>query len=189
MAMPQGANEDLVVRRAREPRERPGRRRHEQDVVINITGSAAAEQRRRQRHHGGSERCAGPGEPADRPQVGAHGRGRHRRRAERGGDAGISHTSPAASTTNASGADNKPSSTSLDQKSKGSSEEIEDGSNAKSKSEGSGEKYVKSSGLKIDGGDFDVTKPGAGREADREFFPFFLFDVIVLSIARHTPFR
>lgn len=108
---------------------------------------------------------------------------------ERGGDAGISHTSPAASTTNASGADNKPSSTSLDQKSKGSSEEIEDGSNAKSKSEGSGEKYVKSSGLKIDGGDFDVTKPGAGREADREFFPFFLFDVIVLSIARHTPFR
>ncbi|KAI0541494.1 hypothetical protein GGR58DRAFT_456254 [Xylaria digitata] len=36
-----------------------------------------------------------------------------------------------------------------------------------SKSEGTGEQYVKSSGLRADGGDFDVTKPGAGREADR----------------------
>ncbi|KAF3769679.1 hypothetical protein M406DRAFT_343810 [Cryphonectria parasitica EP155] len=32
---------------------------------------------------------------------------------------------------------------------------------------GSGEEYVKSSGLQADGGDFDATKPGAGREADR----------------------
>lgn len=39
---------------------------------------------------------------------------------------------------------------------------------AKSKGEGTGEKYVKSSGLKADGGDFDVTLPGAGREADRK---------------------
>ncbi|KAK7751643.1 hypothetical protein SLS62_006469 [Diatrype stigma] len=38
---------------------------------------------------------------------------------------------------------------------------------AESKGEGTGEKYVKSSGLKADGGDFDVTLPGAGREADR----------------------
>ncbi|KXJ97690.1 hypothetical protein Micbo1qcDRAFT_230278 [Microdochium bolleyi] len=32
---------------------------------------------------------------------------------------------------------------------------------------GDGTLYVKSSGLKADGGDFDVTQPGAGREADR----------------------
>ncbi|KAF2269939.1 hypothetical protein CC78DRAFT_529100 [Lojkania enalia] len=32
---------------------------------------------------------------------------------------------------------------------------------------GTGEKWVKSTGLASEGGDFDVTKPGAGREADR----------------------
>ncbi|KAK4448511.1 hypothetical protein QBC34DRAFT_109556 [Podospora aff. communis PSN243] len=32
---------------------------------------------------------------------------------------------------------------------------------------GTGELYMKSSGLKADGGDFDAAKPGAGREADR----------------------
>ncbi|KAI1659643.1 hypothetical protein F4813DRAFT_353593 [Daldinia decipiens] len=42
-----------------------------------------------------------------------------------------------------------------------------DGPNAKSTGEGTGEQYVKSSGLQADGGDFDATKPGAGREADR----------------------
>ncbi|KAI1106883.1 hypothetical protein F4804DRAFT_299365 [Jackrogersella minutella] len=42
-----------------------------------------------------------------------------------------------------------------------------DGPGAKSKGEGTGEQYVKSSGLKVDGGDFDATNPGAGREADR----------------------
>lgn len=39
-------------------------------------------------------------------------------------------------------------------------------------SEGTGEKWVKSSGLKADGGDFDASAPGAGREADREFSLF-----------------
>ncbi|KAH8668354.1 hypothetical protein BX600DRAFT_254602 [Xylariales sp. PMI_506] len=38
---------------------------------------------------------------------------------------------------------------------------------AKSTGEGTGEKYVKSTGLAADGGDFDATRPGAGREADR----------------------
>jgi hypothetical protein len=33
---------------------------------------------------------------------------------------------------------------------------------------GTGEEWVKTSGLHADGGDFDATKPGAGREADRE---------------------
>ncbi|KAK2604892.1 hypothetical protein N8I77_007785 [Diaporthe amygdali] len=45
--------------------------------------------------------------------------------------------------------------------------EDEDGPGAESKGEGTGEQYVKSSGLAADGGDFDATKPGAGREADR----------------------
>lgn len=51
----------------------------------------------------------------------------------------------------------------------GSAEDDEDPNSprAKSKGEGTGEQYVKSSGLKADGGDFDATKPGAGREADR----------------------
>ncbi|ESZ91240.1 hypothetical protein SBOR_8386 [Sclerotinia borealis F-4128] len=33
--------------------------------------------------------------------------------------------------------------------------------------EGSGEKYIKSTGVVAEGGDFDATRPGAGREADR----------------------
>jgi len=36
-----------------------------------------------------------------------------------------------------------------------------------SSSEGTGEKYVKSTGLAAEGGDFDASRPGAGREADR----------------------
>ncbi|KAI1769199.1 hypothetical protein GGR53DRAFT_229817 [Hypoxylon sp. FL1150] len=46
-------------------------------------------------------------------------------------------------------------------------EEDESGPGAKSTGEGTGEQYVKTSGLQADGGDFDATKPGAGREADR----------------------
>ena len=40
-----------------------------------------------------------------------------------------------------------------------------------SKEPGTGTQYVKSSGLAAEGGDFDATKPGAGKEADREFLP------------------
>lgn len=47
--------------------------------------------------------------------------------------------------------------------------EDKDGPQKESKSEETGEKYVKSSGMKADGGDFDAANPGAGREADREF--------------------
>lgn len=43
-------------------------------------------------------------------------------------------------------------------------------------SKGTGEQYVKSSGLQADGGDFDATKPGAGREADRKFPGMMLWD-------------
>jgi len=35
------------------------------------------------------------------------------------------------------------------------------------KAQGSGEQYVKSAGLKADGGDFDAANPGAGSEANR----------------------
>jgi len=35
------------------------------------------------------------------------------------------------------------------------------------KEHGTGEEWVKTSGMHADGGDFDATKPGAGREADR----------------------
>lgn len=48
-----------------------------------------------------------------------------------------------------------------------SSEEDQDHHDA-----GTGELYVRSSGLKADGGDFDAAAPGAGREADREFLFF-----------------
>ncbi|KAF7535131.1 hypothetical protein G7Z17_g13260 [Cylindrodendrum hubeiense] len=34
-------------------------------------------------------------------------------------------------------------------------------------SKGTGQEYVRTTGLAADGGDFDATKPGAGREADR----------------------
>ncbi|KAH8790615.1 hypothetical protein BGZ57DRAFT_1000768 [Hyaloscypha finlandica] len=45
--------------------------------------------------------------------------------------------------------------------------EEEDGLQKESHGEGTGEKYVKSSGVVADGGDFDAASPGAGREADR----------------------
>lgn len=48
----------------------------------------------------------------------------------------------------------------------------DDGIQKESVGEGTGEKYVKSSGLKADGGDFDAANPGAGKEADRKSFVF-----------------
>lgn len=43
----------------------------------------------------------------------------------------------------------------------------EDGPQKESHGEGTGEKYVKSTGLKADEGDFDAANPGAAKEADR----------------------
>lgn len=51
----------------------------------------------------------------------------------------------------------------------GLDEKEENGPQKVSHGEGTGEQYVKTSGLAADGGDFDATKPGAGREADRKF--------------------
>ncbi|RQM06327.1 hypothetical protein DH86_00001127 [Scytalidium sp. 3C] len=45
--------------------------------------------------------------------------------------------------------------------------ESDDKPQSESHGEGTGEKYVKSSGVKADGGDFDAANAGAGREADR----------------------
>lgn len=39
-----------------------------------------------------------------------------------------------------------------------------------SEEKGTGEKWVKSTGVAADGGDFDATKPGAGKEAERKLF-------------------
>ncbi|KAI0123819.1 hypothetical protein BJ170DRAFT_96712 [Xylariales sp. AK1849] len=69
-----------------------------------------------------------------------------------GGDAGHSETVAGDDTTS---------------KAKGKDEEDPNDPHAASKGEGTGEQYVKSTGVKADGGDFDATKPGAGREADR----------------------
>jgi len=58
----------------------------------------------------------------------------------------------------------------LEQKAKAggvSTGEEDDGPQKESHGEGTGEKYVKSSGMKADGGDFDAANPGAGKEADR----------------------
>ncbi|OHW89937.1 hypothetical protein CSPAE12_11447 [Colletotrichum incanum] len=54
-----------------------------------------------------------------------------------------------------------------DDSTSGLEDKKEDDPKAVSRSEGTGEKYIKTSGLAVDGGDFDATKPGAGREADR----------------------
>jgi hypothetical protein len=51
----------------------------------------------------------------------------------------------------------------------GKADDGDDGPQKESKGEGTGEKYVKSSGMKADGGDFDAANPGAGKEADRKF--------------------
>lgn len=44
----------------------------------------------------------------------------------------------------------------------------EGGINEPTHGEGSGEKWIKSSGMKADGGDFDAAAAGAGKEADRK---------------------
>lgn len=46
-----------------------------------------------------------------------------------------------------------------------------EGLGGSSDGKGTGEQWVHTSGLKADGGDFDATKPGAAREADRKSYP------------------
>lgn len=79
---------------------------------------------------------------------------------EHSGDAGNTGLAPTSSTSGVNG-------TSPNAVNETASEDDVNGPRSQNKREGSGEHYVKSSGLRADGGDFDVTKPGAGREADR----------------------
>ncbi|KAI1116212.1 hypothetical protein F5Y14DRAFT_408556 [Nemania sp. NC0429] len=58
------------------------------------------------------------------------------------------------------------STASIGNKSK-SKEDVKEDEGEKYESKGTGEKYVRTSGLHADGGDFDATKPGAAKEADR----------------------
>ncbi|KAG6005499.1 hypothetical protein E4U21_007893 [Claviceps maximensis] len=66
---------------------------------------------------------------------------------EHGGDAGNAHTESKTKSNNPASSKN------ADDKA--------------SKEKGTGEKYVKTTGVAADGGDFDAIKPGAGKEADR----------------------
>lgn len=50
----------------------------------------------------------------------------------------------------------------------GSSTGEDDGPQKESHGSGTGEKYIKSTGMQADGGDFDAANAGAGKEADRE---------------------
>ena len=42
-----------------------------------------------------------------------------------------------------------------------------------SNGEGTGQKWVKSTGMSADGGNFDATMPGAGKEANRKFLHYY----------------
>ncbi|KAI1841343.1 hypothetical protein JX265_007895 [Neoarthrinium moseri] len=72
---------------------------------------------------------------------------------EHGGDAGNSDTKIASGASDSKKGEAEP--------------EDPNDPRAPSKGEGTGEKYIKTSGLAADGGDFDASKAGAGREADR----------------------
>lgn len=79
---------------------------------------------------------------------------------------------PIADVAKAYGGDagNAKSGEAVDKEGKGEGAEDEDdgdGPQKTSHGEGTGEKYIKSSGLKADGGDFDAANAGAGREAER----------------------
>ncbi|KAI0879671.1 hypothetical protein GGS24DRAFT_6540 [Hypoxylon argillaceum] len=65
------------------------------------------------------------------------------------------------------GNDSKSSVDTTDKSNDATDESKEESKEESHESKGTGEKYVKTTGLQADGGDFDATKPGAGREADR----------------------
>jgi len=72
-----------------------------------------------------------------------------------------------ASKVDTSGPGPKPLSKTAHSGPTGSSGGDDDGPQNESHGSGTGEQYVKSSGMKADGGDFDASNPGAGKEADR----------------------
>jgi len=76
---------------------------------------------------------------------------------EHGGDAGNEHSEEPKSEDADADADADA----------GEDEDEDNGIQKHSHGSGTGEQWVKSSGLKADGGDFDAAAPGAGKEADR----------------------
>ncbi|KAI0435178.1 hypothetical protein F5Y09DRAFT_293934 [Xylaria sp. FL1042] len=74
---------------------------------------------------------------------------------------------PLAEVARENGGDAGNDSTSSVDKPKSNEKEDKETEEDAHKSGGTGEQYVKSSGLQADGGDFDATNPGAGKEADR----------------------
>ncbi|KAK0630716.1 hypothetical protein B0T17DRAFT_507161 [Bombardia bombarda] len=83
---------------------------------------------------------------------------------EHGGNAAAVNEDGAATNGSAAGKKDKSSSGDSVAANGGGAPKLDDD---KSNEDGDGTQYVKSSGLVADGGDFDATKPGAGREADR----------------------
>lgn len=95
----------------------------------------------------------------------------------------IASTKEDAKDTDTSGLETKPLS---EGKAGGNTEigaEEDNGPEKESQGEGTGEKHGQSSGMNADGGDFDATNPGAGREADREF----LFRLSLRGVANKGP--
>ncbi|KAL2016231.1 hypothetical protein VTK56DRAFT_4036 [Thermocarpiscus australiensis] len=79
---------------------------------------------------------------------------------ERGGDAGAVRSDTGAGGEESSGQPRRDSAKDLGGEAEGKGKD-------KDTAAGAGEQYVRSSGLAAEGGDFDASKPGAGREAER----------------------
>lgn len=65
----------------------------------------------------------------------------------------------------------------------------DDGPQKASHGEGTGQKYVKSSGMKADGGDFDAAVAGAGKEADRTYNQSVQSNIQVLILSSRSSRR
>lgn len=101
---------------------------------------------------------------------------------EHGGDAGASDESVSGQQQQQPGqpgAQQLPEDASTGHKRQDSGKGLSGDDNEEGKKEGTGEEYVKSSGLAADGGDFDASRPGAGREADRMHLLTYLCPSIV----------
>lgn len=123
---------------------------------LNTTGDSLASQDLNRADNAHNDHIDSKSKPSEKPSAddepsadvsGAGPRDLSTIAREHGGDAGSHGSDPGAKPTGS----NNDSGLPADQ----------------SEEKGTGEQYVKSSGLQADGGDFDATRPGAGREADR----------------------
>jgi hypothetical protein len=96
---------------------------------------------------------SGPGAAVE-PSVGAHpGHAQQQTPKQQGADRPLEEPS-------------NTSSTSTSKKDTGAPEPLGSGAQHEEQSQGTGEKYEKSTGVAAEGGDFDASRPGAGREAE-----------------------